>query len=104
VILYHATPGSNDPSIRKWGLLTARSQGKMRVVWLHTADRSAWAVLHTLRRHGGKAEDVIVYECDVPECGLRRFQDGLYYFLDNVHPSEIGRAITFEELSRSPVE
>lgn len=104
MLLYHATLSSNDPSIRRRGLLTALSQGKMRVVWLHAADRTPWAMLHTVRRHGGRIEDVLVYEVNVPERGLRRFGDGLYYFLVDVHQSEIGRGITFEEISRSPVD
>jgi hypothetical protein len=35
-------------------LLTAKSKGKLPVVWLHTISRREWAVLHTMQRHGVK--------------------------------------------------
>lgn len=104
MILYHATLSSNEPSIRQHGLLTDRSLGVMRVVWLHAADRSAWAVLHTLRRHGGRAEEVVVLECHVDERFVRRFASGLYYHVCDVVPVDVVRSIGFEEISRSPIE
>lgn len=102
--LYHATLASNLMSISNRGLLCAKSQGKMRVVWLHEADRSAWAMLHTVRRHGGRAEDVVILSVDLDTTALRRHQSGLYYHLVDVLPAEIVGVRGFEELSRSPVE
>lgn len=62
--LRHATPSRNLASINRRGLLTAKSQGRLPVVWLHTASRSPWAVLHTVRQHSCKV--VLVLEIDVP--------------------------------------
>jgi hypothetical protein len=52
--LRHATPARNFASIWRRGLLTAKSKGRLPVVWLHAASRSTWAVLHTMKRHGCK--------------------------------------------------
>jgi hypothetical protein len=102
--LYHATLARNWTSIRTQGLLCGLSQGKMRVVWLHTEDRSAWAMLHTVRRHGGRVEDVVVISVEVGENALRRHQSGLYYHVADVLPAEIVAVRGFDELSKSPVE
>ena len=58
--LRHATPARNLRSIRRRGLLTAQSQCKQPVIWLHAANRSAWAVLHTMQRHTSNNVVVIV--------------------------------------------
>jgi RNA:NAD 2'-phosphotransferase (TPT1/KptA family) len=104
MLLYHATPSENLESIGRSGLCCSRSQGKMKVVWLHTPDRSAWAMIHTVRRHGGRVQDVVVLEVDVCECAVRRHASGLYYHLADVLPGEITGMRTFEQMSRSPVE
>jgi len=36
--------------------LGRKSRGRLPVVWLHASGRTAWAVLHTIRRHGGRVE------------------------------------------------
>lgn len=104
MLLRHATLAGNLPSIGRSGLLCSRSRGKMRVVWLHDPSASAWAMLHTVRRHGGRIEDVVVLDVDVPAVALRRFNGQLFYFLADVLPGEITGVHTFEELSSSPVE
>lgn len=102
--LCHATLDCNLESIRRRGLLCSKSMGKMKVVWLHEADRTAWAMVHTVRRHGGRIEDVVVLTVDVDESAIRRHQSGLYYYLVDALPDEIVGVRGFEELSRSPVE
>jgi hypothetical protein len=72
VTLRHATPGRNLASILRDGLLTAKSQGRYKAVWLHGADRSHWAALHTVKRHGGRVEDIVVLEVTVPAVWLKR--------------------------------
>jgi RNA:NAD 2'-phosphotransferase (TPT1/KptA family) len=104
MVLYHATPKRNIQSIRRKGLLCSRSRGKMKVVWLHEAERSAWAMIHTVKRHGGRIEDVVVLTVDVDESAVRRHQSGLYYYLADVLPGEFVGLKGFDELSRSPVE
>jgi hypothetical protein len=54
MLLRHATPARNVPSILARGLLCSRSQGKLKAVWLHSPAASSWATLHTVKRHGGR--------------------------------------------------
>jgi hypothetical protein len=62
----------NLNSILRGGLLCAKSQGKAPVVWVCSPARSSWAVLHTIKRHGGRVESTVVLEVDVPRAWLRR--------------------------------
>ncbi|HEY7310010.1 MAG TPA: hypothetical protein VH643_11680 [Gemmataceae bacterium] len=93
--LRHATPTRNLRSIRKRGLLTAKSKGRMSVVWLHTASRSLWACLHTMRRHG--CTFVTVIEVDIPRSWLTRSKAGLWYTNRDVPPCRIKRTIAVDE-------
>ena len=93
--LRHATPSRNFASIKRRGLLTAKSKGKLAVVWLHAASRSPWAVLHTMRRHSCK--DVIVFEVDVPRSWLTRSKAGLWYTNRDVPPGRILQTIAVED-------
>jgi hypothetical protein len=103
MLLRHATPLSNLPSIQQLGLLTSKSQGRRKVVWLHTASKSEWAALHTVERHGGRVENVVIIEIEVPRNWLRRARRGLRYSLRDVPANRIRRLITFDELAASPV-
>src|SRR5262249_55236130 len=77
VKLRHATPARNLPGILRRGLLCAKSQGRRPVVWLHAPAASGWAVLHTVRRQGGRVEGAPIAEADVPRAWLRRNRRGL---------------------------
>ena len=77
MLLRHATPSRNLRSIQKLGLLTAKSKGRLKVVWLHAISKSEWALLHTVKRHGGRVQDVVVLTVDVPRSWLRRSRRGL---------------------------
>jgi hypothetical protein len=102
--LRHATLVRNLPGILKAGLLCSKSRGKKPVVWLHSPSCSAWAGWHTVRRHGGRIEAVVIREIDVPRRWLRRSKKGLWYSPRDVSPERIRGVITFGELSRSPVD
>jgi hypothetical protein len=104
MLLRHATPIRNLPSINKRGLLCSKSQGRRKVVWLHSASKSSWATLHTVKRHRGRVQDVVILEIDVPRAWLRRSKRGLRYSVKDVPAERIRRVITFGELSASPVE
>jgi hypothetical protein len=107
VILRHATLAKYLPSILRRGLLCSKSRGKKRVVWACAPEVSYWAVLHTLRRHGGMPQDVVVLEIAVPSAWLKRHggaAQGLFYLPHDVPPENIRRITTFGELSKSPVE
>jgi hypothetical protein len=75
--LFHATPRRNLASILKRGLLTAKAKGKLPLVWLHSASRRDWAVLHTEKRHGTK--NVVILSVDVPRQTLGRAGRGLWF-------------------------
>src|SRR5262245_22140463 len=51
------------------------------------ATKTAWATLHTVKRHGGKVEDVVVPEVEVPRAWLRRNRRGLWYSCQDIPPA-----------------
>ncbi len=104
MLLRHATPLRNLRSIRRAGLLCSKSQGRMPVVWLHAPSKSSWAALHTVQRHGGRVEGVVIVEVDVPRSWLRRNRRGLRYSLRDVPPSRFRRVITFADLAESTAD
>src|SRR5262245_17461407 len=100
MLLRHATLSKNLPGIIRRGLLTKKSRGARPVVWLCSAARVFWAVLHTIRRHGGRAEAVVVLEVNVPRARLRRsHRRGLYYCPSDVPADAIRRVLSFAELA-----
>jgi len=99
MLLRHATPLRNLPGIQRRGLLCARSKGKLAVVWLHTPGKTAWATVHTVKRHGGRIEAVVTLEVDVPRGWLRRSRAGLWYSVRDLPPDRIRRLIAFGELA-----
>ncbi len=99
MILRHATPRRNLPSIRRGGLLCSKSRGRLPVVWLHAPSKSPWAVLHTVRRHGGRVEGVVIIEVDVRRGWLRRNRKRLWYSTRDIPPERFRRLITYAELA-----
>ena len=104
MLLYHATLAGNKRSIGKHGVSTDRSQGATRSVWGVEGSMKWWAMVHCVRRHGGRIEDVVVLEIDTQDTPVHRFRGGLWYSMHTWHPSQIRRVMTFDELSRSPTE
>ena len=107
VTLRHATPLRNLISILGDGLLTSKSRGRLKAVWLHAAGRSEWAALHTVARHGGRIEDVVVIEVTVPKCWLKRHGGnvkGVWRSVRDIPMKCFRRVIGFEELAKSPVK
>jgi hypothetical protein len=99
MLLRHATPARNLTSILRGGLLTSKSQGKLPVVWLCSPAKSSWAVLHVIKRHGGKVETTVVLEVDVPRSWLRRSRRGLRFCVRDVPPERIQKVLCFSELA-----
>lgn len=100
----HTTARRNLAGILRHGLLTARSKGRLPAVWFHSAAWSSWAAMHTVRRHGGRIEAVVVLEVHVPRAWLRRSKRrGLFYSLRDIPPERIRRVLCFSELAESPV-
>ena len=102
--LRHATLARNLASICRAGLLTSKRQGKLPAVWLCCRAKTAWAALHTIRRHGGRVEGVVILEIDVPRRWLRRSKRGLYYSLHDIPPERIRGVVTFAALASTPVQ
>jgi hypothetical protein len=88
-------PARNLRSIRRRGLLTAQSQCKQPVIWLHAANRVAWAVLHTMRRH--TSNNVVVVEVAVPRSWLMRSRTGLWFCDRDIPPDRLGQILAVEE-------
>jgi hypothetical protein len=92
------------PSINRLGLLAAKSKGRLMAVWLHAMTKTAWAMLHTVKRRGGRVEDVVVLELNVPRLWPRRSKRGLWYCPRNIPAERMGQVIDFNTLAASPVE
>jgi hypothetical protein len=99
MLLRHATPARNVNSILRRGLLCSHSKGKLPVVWLHTPGRSLWAVVHTVGRHGGRPETVVVIEVEVPRRWLRRSRKGLWYCRRDLPPACFRRLLDFRQVA-----
>jgi hypothetical protein len=90
--LRHATPAHNLNSIFRHGLLTAKSRGARKAVWLHSPALSAWAAIHTAKRHHVGIDGVAIIEVEVPRSALRRSRKGLWYTTQDVGPERLGAA------------
>jgi hypothetical protein len=99
MLLRHATPARNLNSVLRLGLLTSHAKGKLPVVWACCPAKTWWAVLHVVKRHGGRVESTVVLEVDVPRSWLRRSRKGLWYCPRDVPSGRIKRVLTFQELA-----
>jgi hypothetical protein len=61
-------------------------------------------VLHVVKRHGGKVEDVVVIELRVARGQLRRRRKGLWFSKLDAGPAQFRRLIDFAEVSASPAD
>src|SRR5262245_11005483 len=104
MLLRHATLIRNLPGIERRGLLCSKSHGRLRVVWLHPPAKSFWATLHTVKRHGSRAEAVIILVVDVPRAWLRKNRKGLWYSVRDIPANRIRRALCFAELAGTSTE
>jgi hypothetical protein len=94
----------NLAGIERLGLLASKSLGRLPVVWLHAPSKTAWATLHVVRRHGGRAEDVVVIEVEVPRRWLRRNRKRLWNTLRDIPPAWFVRVIDFAEVAGPSME
>jgi hypothetical protein len=94
----------NLAGIVRAGLLTSKTQGKLPVVRLCSPSRSTWAILHTIKRHGGRVESTAVLEVDVPWAWLGRSRKGLWFCPQDIPPDRIRRALCFAELAGASTE
>lgn len=105
MILHHTTNARNLSNILRRGLLTAYSQGKLPAVWLHTSDKTSWAFLHCVKRHGGKIEDIVCITVNIPDELVKRSSaDGLFYTLEDCPPEWLPAVTRFAVVAASPLE
>jgi hypothetical protein len=86
VTFYHATPTRNLPSILEVGLDPAYARGRLRVVWLHSRGRRAWAIPHVAERHNVPVEAVSIITVRVPRSWLVRRKRGVWTCRDLIRP------------------
>ena len=99
--LYHATPTANLNSIKANGLDPNRSKGKESLVWLHTASRREWAILHTATKNKCEVSEVAIIEVNVPRSRLCRRWRGLWTTPETL--TEFASITNAREFSKSPV-
>jgi hypothetical protein len=99
MLLRHSTPKRNLPGIVKAGLLCSKSKGRRPAVWLHSPARSGWATLHVVKRHGGRVEDVVTLEIEVPRSWLKKNRRGVWYTTRDVPFDRVRRIVTFAEVA-----
>ena len=99
MLLRHATLRRNLPGISRNGLLCSKSRGRRKVVWLHSPSKTPWAILHVVKRHRGRAEEVVIIEVEVPRIWLRRNRKRLWYSQLDIPPDRFRRVIDFIEVA-----
>lgn len=99
--IYHVTRACKLQSILRDGLLAARSLGKRKAVWAVPARLIAWACLHVVTRHGGRIEDVVVLELNVPPSWLKRHKGGTFYIERDVPAERIGSIRSYRLFARA---
>jgi hypothetical protein len=105
MILRHATPAANLPSILRSGLLTSYAKGKLPAVWACLPSRTTWAVLHVIKRHGGRVETTVVLEVDIPRSWLRRSsRKRVWNTPRDIPPERIRRVLCFSELAGASLD
>ena len=78
ITLRHATPRRNLASIAREGLDTSYHQCPLPEIWLHSTSKSAWAILHTAKRHNVSAEAVAIVTVRIPRRWLCRKWRGIW--------------------------
>lgn len=105
----HATTRANLDSILEHGLLPDKAvideTHKSQAVWLHTAARTPWAILHTMKKHKVAMYDVVVLDVQVPNPGswLTRSKRGLWKCPRVLSPDKITVVGYGETWAESPV-
>ena len=103
MLLRHATPRRNLSGIFGRGLLCSMSRGKLPVVWLHSPTATPWAALHTVRRHGGRVEGVVILEVEVPRSWLRRSRAGLWFCTRDIPAARLRRLYRTRDMPKAAV-
>lgn len=96
MLLTHTTDVRRLRSILATGLLCAKSEGKRKAIWLHSAGFSDWAIRHVCGRHKIGLKRICQIEIDVPRSWLRKSKRGLWYCCQDIPPERfrgVGRFV-----------
>jgi hypothetical protein len=99
MLLRHATPARNLAGILRDGLLCKKSKGRLKVSWLHSPAKTTRATLHTVKRHGGRVEQVVVLELSAPRRWRRRLRKGLWFSAVDIPAERVRRALAFADVA-----
>ena len=101
--LYHATLKSNLDSIRENGINPEFSKGKDKVIWLHTASRTHWAIAHVQKRHKVNLSEVVIITVNVPRSKLKRRWRGLWSTTETINATAFVSITDAEVFASSPI-
>lgn len=99
----HATLRQHLPSILAEGLDPDRATTTPLLLWLHTPERTPWAVLHVVRRHGVGLADVILLDVQVPRHWLQRAERGLWTCDRVIAPARLRVGASGYDVAASPI-
>jgi len=103
----HATTFSNYVTIAVDGIQLSGSNGTSgrQAIWLHRPEKTAWAIIHTMHRHGVNLDDIIVLELHLERDKVKRHGRGLWYISEDISPSAIRGVFRGTEIAQhTPVE
>jgi hypothetical protein len=89
MILWHASPWHNLPSIRERGLDPDYATGRLRAVWLHSAALSSLVCSGVALRHGVGIDGICLIAVHVRRRSIRRFRRCLWYCCDVIGPANL---------------
>jgi hypothetical protein len=87
----HATTFSNYVTIAVDGIQVGacdQAAGR-KAIWLHTSDKTPWAIIHTMQRHGVTLAEIVVLELHLDSQTLKHHGHGLWYTTEDISPSAI---------------
>ncbi len=87
VEFFHVSPARNLRSINRFGILPSMARQGMRVSWLVSRSKVAWAINHVRDRHS--VADVVVFRIVVERTSLIRRRRGVWTTDSAVLPSQI---------------
>jgi len=76
--LYHVSPEANFLEIDRKGLLVRKAQGKIRAIWLATAEQLHWAFNHVAVHQMTPLVNLNIWACAVPTYTLKKHRTGIY--------------------------
>jgi hypothetical protein len=99
----HATVRTHLSRILAEGLDPACATAPPLLLWLHTPERTPWAVLHVVRRHRVALTDVILLDVQVPRQWLQHAERGLWTCDRVIAPARLSVGASGYDVAASPI-